>query len=102
MAGGVAQTSFNRLTMDKHPASPGRTQRSGICPRIQPPACGAEGTATRRYAMKSFTVLGALAGILILATPASQAQQLHNTSWQSQIRTGDMPELLGNLRELTD
>ena len=52
--------------------------------------------------MKSFTVLGALAGILILATPASQAQQLHNTSWQSQIRTGDMPELLSNLRELTD
>jgi hypothetical protein len=52
--------------------------------------------------MKSFTILGALAGILILATPASQAQQLHNASWQSQIHTGDMPELLGNLRSLTD
>jgi len=52
--------------------------------------------------MKSFTMLGALAGILILATPASQAQQLHNASWQSQIRTGDMPELLSNLRNLTD
>lgn len=52
--------------------------------------------------MKSFTMLGALAGILILATPASQAQQLHNTSGQSQIRTGDLPELLSNLRQLTD
>ncbi len=52
--------------------------------------------------MKSFTMLGTLVGILILATPASQAQQLHNTSWQSQIRTGDMPELLNNLRQLTD
>lgn len=52
--------------------------------------------------MKRFTMLGALAGILILATPASQAQQLHNTSWQSQVRTGDMPELLSNLRQLTD
>ena len=52
--------------------------------------------------MKSFTMLGALAGILILATPASQAQQLHNASWQSQMRTGDMPELLSNLRNLTD
>jgi hypothetical protein len=52
--------------------------------------------------MKSFTMLGALAGLLILATPASQAQQLHNASWQSQIHTGDMPELLGNLRNLTD
>lgn len=52
--------------------------------------------------MKSFTMLGAVVGILILATPASLAQQLHNTSWQSQIRTGDMPELLSNLRQLTD
>ena len=52
--------------------------------------------------MKSFTMLGALAGILILATPASQAQQLHNASWQSQIHTGDMPELLTNLRNLAD
>ena len=52
--------------------------------------------------MKSFTMLGALAGVLILATPASQAQQLHNASWQSQIHTGDMPELLTNLRNLAD
>ena len=52
--------------------------------------------------MKSFTMLGALAGILLLAAPASQAQQLHNASWQSQFRTGDMPELLNNLRAMTD
>jgi hypothetical protein len=52
--------------------------------------------------MKSFTMMGALAAIMLLATPASQAQQLHSTSWQSQMRTGDMPELLSNLRQLTD
>ena len=52
--------------------------------------------------MKNFTILGALAGILLLATPASQAQQMHNASWQSEIRTGDMPELLSNLRTLAD
>ncbi len=52
--------------------------------------------------MRNLKAIGAVAGFLLLAIPNVQAQQLHLASWQGQVQTGGMPELLRNLRAMTD
>ena len=52
--------------------------------------------------MKSFRLIGVTAGLLLLIVSTSQADQPLYAPWQGQVQTGDMPELLANLRRLTD
>jgi hypothetical protein len=52
--------------------------------------------------MKSFRVLGAVAGLMLLTFSTGQADETRYAPWQGQVQTGDMPELLRNLRTLTD
>ena len=50
--------------------------------------------------MKSTLALGAVAGMLLLATPAARAADIPYAPWQAQAQTGTMSELLKNLRIL--
>lgn len=52
--------------------------------------------------MKSFLALGAAAGLLLLTISPGRADEAHYAPWQGQMQTGDMPELLRNLRVLMD
>jgi hypothetical protein len=52
--------------------------------------------------MKSSMAVGAAAGMLLLAISTSQADEVRYAPWQGQVQTGDMSELLRNLRALTD
>jgi hypothetical protein len=52
--------------------------------------------------MKRSLLLGAVAGILLLATPSVRAEDIPYAPWQPQVQTGTMSELLKNLRALTD
>ena len=52
--------------------------------------------------MKKFLALSAAAGLLLLTLSTAHADEPRYTPWQGQIQTGDMPELLKNLRALTD
>ena len=52
--------------------------------------------------MKSTLALGAVAGMLLLATPAARAADTSYAPWQVQAETGTMSELLKNLRALID
>ena len=52
--------------------------------------------------MKSTLALGAVAGMLLLATPAARAADIPYAPWQAQAQTGTMSELLKNLRSLVD
>ena len=50
--------------------------------------------------MKRSLLLGAVAGVLLLATPAVRAEDIPYAPWQAQVQTGTMPELVKNLRTL--
>ena len=52
--------------------------------------------------MKRSLLLGAVAGMLLLATPSVRALDIPYAPWQGQVQTGTMPELLKNLRTLID
>ncbi len=52
--------------------------------------------------MKSLRLVGAVAGLLLLAVATGYADENRYAPWQGQVQTGDMPELLKNLRALTD
>jgi hypothetical protein len=52
--------------------------------------------------MKRSLLLGAVAGVLLLATPAARAEDIPYAPWQAQVQTGTMPELVKNLRALID
>ena len=52
--------------------------------------------------MKRSLLLGAVAGVLLLATPAVRAEDIPYAPWQPQVQTGTMPELVKNLRALVD
>ena len=52
--------------------------------------------------MKRSLLLGAVAGMLLLATPSVRAADIPYAPWQGQVQTGTMPELLKNLRSLID
>jgi hypothetical protein len=52
--------------------------------------------------MKRSLLLGAVAGMLLLASPAVRAEDIPYAPWQPQAQTGTMPELLKNLRALVD
>jgi hypothetical protein len=52
--------------------------------------------------MKRSLMLGAVAGMLLLATPAARAADIPYAPWQAQVQSGTMSELLKNLRTLID
>ena len=52
--------------------------------------------------MKRSILLGAVAGVLLLATPSVRAEDIPYAPWQAQVQTGTMPELVKNLRTLID
>ena len=52
--------------------------------------------------MKRSLLLGAVAGMLLLATPSVRAEDIPYAPWQVQAQTGTMSELLKNLRSLID
>jgi hypothetical protein len=52
--------------------------------------------------MKSYLALGAVVGMLLLATPAARAEDIPYAPWQAQPQTGTMSELVKNLRTLID
>lgn len=54
--------------------------------------------------MKTFKALGAALGLILLAGSPGQADESRYVPWQgqAQAQAGDMPELLKNLRSLTD
>jgi hypothetical protein len=52
--------------------------------------------------MKRSLLLGAVAGVLLLATPSLRAEDIPYAPWQGQAQTGTMTELLKNLRSLVD
>ncbi len=52
--------------------------------------------------MKRSLLLGAVAGVLLLATPSLRAEDIPYAPWQGQAQTGTMTELLKNLRALVD
>jgi hypothetical protein len=52
--------------------------------------------------MKRSIALGAAAGLLLLTISTAQADEVRHAPWQGQVQAGDMPELLRNLRALTD
>jgi hypothetical protein len=52
--------------------------------------------------MKSWETLVATVAVLVLVSSASEAQQSRYREWKTQPQTGELPELLDNLRKLTD
>ena len=52
--------------------------------------------------MKRSLLLGAVAGMLLLAISSVRAEDIPYAPWQGQVQTGTMPELIKNLRTLID
>ena len=52
--------------------------------------------------MKTFKVIGAALGLFLLAGSPGQADESRYVPWQDPTQAGDLPELVKNLRSLTD
>ena len=52
--------------------------------------------------MKNLIALSAITGLLLFTIAPGRAEEVRYNTWQGHVQAGDMPELLKNLRTLTD